>query len=145
MYVATEKAKRELHRLEEAQGNELNREIANNMKSGSENSSAKEIDINFWAPHFMEGRLAKIACTQESFFSDLTAEGINKLDASLTDSERDAAREWIESMVVHNMDMCITLGDLFGGLQDVPKLLDFAVQAAKEEAQTRRELTDANS
>jgi hypothetical protein len=141
IYVATEKAKQEFQRLEEAQG----KEIAIRIKSGGDYSGEKNIDTNFWDPRFMEGRLAKLASARESFFSDLTVEGIEKLDATFTRGELDEARAWIESIVVHMIDMCGTLSDLFGSFQDFPKLLDFAVQSAKEEARTRQEIAAANS
>jgi hypothetical protein len=142
MYVATEKAKQELRRLEAVHEEKLSKEIATHMQSGGDRSGEKQIDIEFWTPRFMESRFAKLASASESFFSDLTAEGIDKLDASLTQSEREEALAWIESMIVCNLDMCQTFADLLGGLQDVPKLLDFMVEAAKEEIRLRREMAE---
>jgi hypothetical protein len=119
-YVATDKAKRELQRLETALGDKEIKKIAIHMQSGGDDSGVKPIDINFSAPRFMEGRLAKLASARDSFFSDLTAEGIDKLEASLTGGERDAALRWLESIIVCRTDMCVTLADLFHRLRRAP-------------------------
>ncbi len=124
-YVGTRKAKEELLRLRKL----ITKEIVNALPTP--NSAG---DLNFDSPRFLENPMVQLASNSDSFFSDLTAEGLAKLEKSLSPEERGAAADWLQSAArwfVDNLTEATPLTDFFEFADNVRRYLDGAASSLK--------------
>jgi hypothetical protein len=88
--------------------------------------------------------MVQMASNSDSFFSDLTAEGLAKLEKSLSVEERGIAAEWVQSAArwfLDNITQATPLTDLFEFADNFRGHLDGAAFWVKEENERIRKET----
>jgi hypothetical protein len=95
-------------------------------------------------PRLLRNRMVLSAMENKSFsfFSDLTAEGLGKLEASMSEAEKKAAKEWLVVTVGYFLEQFgsgYTLTDCLETLDNWRACLDLAARSAKEDLQLNPE------
>jgi hypothetical protein len=82
-------------------------------------------------PHLLKNRMMQSAMANESFFSELTAEGLTKLEASMPAEEKEEAMKWLETTMAYHLDNFTTLDEFFDFFDNVRAYLDTFALVAK--------------
>ena len=95
-------------------------------KSGTHSASLPNDprDVDPCDPRLLNNRMMRAALSREGFFSDLKAEGVAKLEASMSREEKDMALRWLQAVVSFYLDQFTTLEEHFSFLDSIRAYLD---------------------
>jgi len=82
-------------------------------------------------PRLLKNRMMQSAMANESFFCELTAEGLKKLEASMPAEEKEEAKKWLEATVAYHFENFKSLDEFFDFFDNVRAYLDTFALVAK--------------
>jgi hypothetical protein len=125
-YVATSKAKEELRKSSEIEKREVRSKLQVITKDRARSASLPDDprDVDLCDPRLLNNRMMRAALARDGFFSDLKAEGVAKLEASMSHEERDMALRWLEAVVAFHLDQFTTLEEYFNFFDSIRVYLD---------------------
>jgi hypothetical protein len=139
-HVATSKAKEELKKSIEGEKRKVRSNLQVINKNGAHSASLDNDPrkVDPCDQRLLNNRMMRAALAREGFFSDLKAEGVAKLEASMSREERDMALRWLQAVVAFYLDQFTTLEEYFnffdgirGYLDNVASITSNATQEAK--------------
>jgi len=131
-YVATSKAREELRKSIEREKREVRSTLRVINKDGAHSASLPEDprDVDPCDPRLLNNRMMRAALARDGFFSDLKAEGVAKLEASMSGEERDMALTWLQAVVAFYLDQFTTLEEYFNFFDSIRAYLDTVASIA---------------
>jgi hypothetical protein len=136
-YKATAKAKEELGRSIEREQRKVRSKLQVINKDGAHSASLDEDPrkVDPYDQRLLNNRMVRAAMARDGFFSDLKAEGVAELDASMSQKERDLALKWLEVLVACHLDQFTTLEEYFNFFDSIRAYLDIVASSAGSAAQ----------
>jgi hypothetical protein len=131
-YIATSKARGELKKSHEMEKPEVRSKLLVIDKNGARSASLPKDKQYFdpLDPDLLKNRMLRAAVAREGFFSDLKPEGVAKLEASMSQDERNLALKWLEAVVAYHLDQFTTLEDYFNFFDSIRSYLDTVASIA---------------
>lgn len=130
-YLATPKAREEFRKDSESERREVRKKLDLITKDGRRSASLPDPrDVDLCDPRLLKNRMTRAAMARDGFFSDLDADGVAKLEASMSPEERELALRWLEAVVAIHLDQFTTLGEYFDFFDSTRAYLDTAASIA---------------
>ncbi len=126
-YIATPKAKEEFRKSRETEKPKLLSALRVHTKGGVRSANVYGVDlreVDPCDPRLLNNRMMRAAKARDGFFSDLKAEGVAKLEASMSQEERRSALKWLEVVVAYHLDQFTTLEQYFNFFDSIRAYLD---------------------
>jgi hypothetical protein len=125
-YIATSKAREELRKSRESDKREVRSKLRVITKDGSRSAALSEDprDVDPCDPRLLNNRMMRAALARDGFFSDLKAEGVAKLEASMSRVEKEMALKWLQAVVAFYLDQFTTLEEYFSFFDSIRACLD---------------------
>ena len=139
-YMATSKAREELKKKIEKEKREVRSDLRVITKDGAHSASLPNVprEVDPCDPRLLKNRMMRAALARDGFFSDLKAEGVAKLEASMSQEERDMALKWLEAVVAFYLDQFTTLEEYFNFFDSIRAYLDNVASIAGHPTQERK-------
>ncbi len=125
-YIATSKAIEELKKSLEIEKREVRSKLRVITRDGAHSASLPSDPryVDPCDPRLLNNRMMRAALARDGFFSDLNAEGVAKLEASMSQVERDMALMWLQAVVAFYLDQFTTLEEYFNFFDSSRAYLD---------------------